>query len=65
MLSRRYIENWVLWVLVDADALGLYATKGLEKTAILYGVFLIVAAWGWWEWIRVARTQTAAEPVAA
>lgn len=65
MLSRRYIENWALWVLVDADALGLYATKGLEKTAILYGVFLIVAAWGWWEWVRVERAQTAAEPVAA
>jgi nicotinamide mononucleotide transporter len=57
LLSRRYIENWPLWVLVDADALLLYHAKGLEKTAILYAVFLLVSAWGWWEWIRVGRAQ--------
>ncbi len=65
MLSRRYIENWPLWVLVDADAVGLYAAKGLDKTAILYAVFLAVAVWGWYEWIRVGRTQRSPVPVAA
>jgi nicotinamide mononucleotide transporter len=62
LLSRRYIENWPLWVLVDADALLLYHAKGLEKTAILYVIFLVVAAWGWWEWIRVRRAQRAHGP---
>jgi nicotinamide mononucleotide transporter len=65
LLSRRYIENWLLWVLVDADALLLYHAKGLEKTAILYAVFLLVSAWGWREWIRVGRTQRDAEAKAA
>jgi nicotinamide mononucleotide transporter len=62
LLSRRCIENWPLWVLVDADALLLYHAKGLEKTAILYAVFLAVAVWGWWEWIRVGRAQRAHGP---
>jgi nicotinamide mononucleotide transporter len=57
LLSRRYIENWPLWVLVDADALLLYHIKGLELTAGLYAVFLVVAAWGWHEWGKVDRVQ--------
>ena len=65
LLSRRLIENWPLWVLVDADAIGLYAAKGLEKTAILYAVFLLVAVWGWREWVMVGRTQHDAEAGAA
>ena len=62
LLSRRYIENWPFWVLVDAVAIGLYHSKGLEKTAILYAVFLIVAAWGWREWMLVGRAQRANRP---
>lgn len=61
LLSRRFIQNWPLWALVDAVAIGLYHSRGLEKTAILYAIFLIVAAWGWREWVLVARRQQAAE----
>ncbi|MBO9580690.1 MAG: nicotinamide mononucleotide transporter [Sphingobium sp.] len=57
MMSRRWIENWMLWVLVDGLAVGLYATRGLWAFAGLYVVFFVVAAWGWWEWIRVGRSQ--------
>lgn len=65
MMSRRWIENWMLWVLVDALAVGLYATRGLWAFAALYVVFFIVAAWGWREWIRVGRTQHDKEASAA
>lgn len=57
MMSRRWIENWAFWVLVDALAVGLYAARDLWAFAALYAVFLVVAAWGWWEWIRVGRVQ--------
>ena len=57
MLSKRYIENWVLWVLVDISAVGLYHAKGLDKTAILYVVFLVLALVGWWTWMKAAGAQ--------
>jgi nicotinamide mononucleotide transporter len=60
LLSRRYIENWALWVLVDAVAMGLYHAKGLDKTALLYGVFLLVSVWGWREWMKVGKAQQVA-----
>jgi nicotinamide mononucleotide transporter len=52
LLARRLIENWVLWILVDLAAIGLYAVKGLVLTAILYGLFLILSAVGLRQWSR-------------
>lgn len=54
LLSRRAIENWWLWIAVDAMAIGLYATKDLWLTAVLYVIFLVLSAWGLINWRRVA-----------
>lgn len=64
LLSRRFIENWPLWVLTDAIAIGVYAAKGLNQTAILYAVFLAIALWGWLDWIRAGRAARAIEAAA-
>jgi nicotinamide mononucleotide transporter len=60
LLSRRFIENWPLWVLVDALAIGLYAARELWLTAGLYALFLVIAAWGWREWALALRGKRAA-----
>lgn len=52
LLSRRFIENWWLWILVDLLAIGLYAAKDLWLTAGLYAVFLGLATWGLLAWRR-------------
>ncbi|TPG42468.1 nicotinamide riboside transporter PnuC [Sphingomonas koreensis] len=62
MLARRWLENWLLWIAVDAVSIGLYAAKGLWLTMVLYGVFLVLAMWGWRDWRRARR---AVEPVVA
>lgn len=61
LLSRRLVENWVIWIGVDLLAIPLYAAKELWLTAILYGVFLVLASWGlasWWR-ARPARADVA------
>ena len=60
LLSRRAIENWVLWIAVDIDAIGLYAAKDLWLTAILYMVFLALSVWGLIDWRRAERTVASA-----
>ena len=50
LMARRYLENWVLWIAVDAVAIGVYAAKGLMLTAILYTIFLIVSVVGLLSW---------------
>ncbi|WP_174275371.1 nicotinamide riboside transporter PnuC [Sphingomonas bacterium] len=57
MLSLRLIENWPLWILVDAIAIGLYIARGLLPTAALYVVMLGMSAWGWIAWRRTLRAE--------
>lgn len=56
LMSRRAIENWVLWIAVDLDAIGLYAVKDLWLTALLYTIFLALSVWGLIDW-RAARRR--------
>ncbi len=52
LLARRKWENWVLWIAVDIGSIGLYLVKQLWLTALLYLVFLLLAAWGLVDWRR-------------
>ncbi len=63
LLSRRKLENWVLWIAVDVLSIGIYSYKELYLTAGLYAVFLCLASWGLVEWLRAWRV--AAEPAPA
>lgn len=55
LMSRRYAENWVLWIVVDLEAMGLYAAKGLTAFTLLYVVLTAMASWGFWQWWRDSR----------
>jgi nicotinamide mononucleotide transporter len=59
LLTRRYIENWVLWVAVDVVYVGLFSWKGLYLSAALYVLFLVMAAAGLRRWMHERRTQVA------
>ena len=60
LLARRMIENWILWISVDAMAIGLYLAKGLTLTAVLYFVFLLLCIFGLREWAAAERAGRAA-----
>jgi nicotinamide mononucleotide transporter len=55
MMARRKLENWIVWIIVDALAIGLYWTKGLHPTALLYAAFLVLSAAGYRSWRRAMR----------
>ena len=50
LMTRRYLENWWWWIAVNLISIPLYVVKGLELTAGLYGLFLVLALWGLIEW---------------
>mgnify|MGYP003577682811 CR=1 FL=1 len=52
LLARRYLENWVLWIIVDIVAIPLFASRGLWLTAGVYGVLLGLSIWGLIDWHR-------------
>ena len=54
LLSFRRVETWILWIAVDAVAIGLYILRDLQLTAALYAAFLVLSLLGLRAWTRVA-----------
>ena len=55
LLALRRVENWVLWIAIDAAAILVYVSKDLYPTAALYALFLAFSALGLREWVAAAR----------
>lgn len=55
--TRKWIENWILWIAVDVVYVGMYIYKKLYPTAGLYAVFLILAVIGYVEWRKSLELQ--------
>lgn len=65
MMTRKLLENWVLWIIVDIVYVPMYVYKHLPVTAALYVGFLILAVMGLRAWWRSHRQQPAGEPLPA
>ena len=56
MSARKFLSSWVAWFLVDLLQIGLYVVKGMSTDsglflyAGLYGVYLLMAVFGWLKW---------------
>lgn len=55
MLSRKYVEQWLVWFTVDAVTVGLYLYKGIPLTACLYGLYTCLAIIGYIRWRRLMQ----------
>jgi nicotinamide mononucleotide transporter len=57
MMTRKLLENWIIWVAVDVVYIGMYIYKSLYVTAVLYLIFLILSAMGYVQWRRSLRER--------
>jgi nicotinamide mononucleotide transporter len=55
MLARKLIENWILWIVIDAISAGLYFYKELYPTGILFSIYTVMAVVGYWQWKKSLR----------
>lgn len=55
MLSRKLVEQWLVWLVVDMISVGLYLYKGIPITSGLYMLYCILAIAGYMRWRRQAR----------
>jgi nicotinamide mononucleotide transporter len=58
--TRKWIENWPLWIAVDIVYVGMYVVKSLYLTAGLYALFLVLAGIGLASWRRSLAEAVAA-----
>lgn len=57
MLARKYLEQWVVWIVVDVVSSGLFIYKELYFTAGLYTLYTIIAIFGYFKWKRLMYEQ--------
>ena len=56
LLTRKKIENWIIWFVADVVYVWLYFTKGAYVTAGVYLILVFLAVQGFYEWRKSSRT---------
>jgi len=56
-LARKYVEQWLFWIIVDIVCTYLYISKGIPFKAGLYALYVIIAIAGWKKWQNMAKTS--------
>ena len=49
-LARKYLEQWFVWIVVDAVACVLYFYKDIPFKASLYALYVVIAVLGYFKW---------------
>ena len=57
LMTKKFLENWILWIIADLIYVPMYVYKHLPVTALLYAVFLLLAVLGLRRWWRSYQRQ--------
>ena len=50
MVARKILENWLYWFVIDGISVLIYVARGLELTAALFIVYLVLIVVGFRRW---------------
>ena len=50
LVTRKYLQNWLYWIVIDMVSIPLYIDRGLNLTALLFIVYTIFAVIGYFSW---------------
>jgi nicotinamide mononucleotide transporter len=59
LLTRKVLQNWILWIIVDICYVPLYIYKHLNLSAVFYAFLVIIAFMGYLDWRKTYREQAA------
>lgn len=54
-LARKYLEQWLFWIVVDVVCCFLYIQKGIPFKAGLYGLYVVIAIAGYYKWMQMLK----------
>nr|WP_024967468.1 nicotinamide riboside transporter PnuC [Pantoea sp. IMH] len=57
LMTRKYVENWLLWVIVNVISVMIFARQGVYAMALEYAILTLIALNGAWLWIKSARDR--------
>ena len=56
-LARKVLQNWLIWIFVDAIYVGVYFSKDLYATGLMYAIYIVIATIGFLDWKKIYREQ--------
>ncbi len=56
MVTRKVLENWLYWLVINSAAIVLFVDRGFLLYAILYALYIAIAVFGYLQW-RDAYTR--------
>jgi nicotinamide mononucleotide transporter len=59
LMTRKVLENWLYWVVIDLAAVQLYLNTGYYATALLFLVYTVLAVSGYMSWLKLYRNKSA------
>ena len=57
MVTKKVLENWIYWILIDAICIFLFAASDLYLTAVLFFVYTLIAIFGLLHWKKQFKQQ--------
>ena len=60
-LAHKYLEQWFIWIAVDVVTCGLYFYKDIPFKASLYGLYVVIAVFGYIKWRCMMQASTEPE----
>ena len=63
MLTRKYLEQWYVWIVANAIAVVVYLVMGLYPTAVLFFVYFVMAIIGVRAWKKQSPVSSLQSPV--
>lgn len=57
LMTRKYVENWLLWVLIDVISVVIYAIQGVYAMSLEYILLTAIAIMGSVTWIKSAKAH--------
>lgn len=57
LVARKVLENWLYWLVIDGVSIYLYLAKGLDLTAALFALYLLMVIIGYWRWRQLWLQQ--------
>ena len=57
LMTRKYVENWLLWVIINVISVVIFALQGVWAMSLEYMLLTFIALNGSRMWIKSARER--------
>ena len=57
MVTRKVLENWIYWIVIDGASVYLYIDRELYLTALLFMIYVVLVVIGFYQWSAIYKRE--------